>query len=100
MPDKGEIISSLKLGPPLLVAGYLLAFLASRWSNKKNSEKFTLSNALVLLGVGTIIGGIIVMLPAMMWFEAIVGGILSFVMAILFVIFIIVGIGILIRKIR
>lgn len=98
MPDKGEIISSLKLGIPLIVAGFLLALLAGKWSNTK-SEKFTFSSALVVLAVGIIIGGIIVMFPAILWFEAVVGGILSFAMAILFVILIIVGIGVLIRKI-
>jgi hypothetical protein len=100
LPDKSEIIPSLQLGIPLLAAGFLLVFLTSKWSNKKSSEKFNVSSALVLLGVGTIIAGIIVLIPVIMWFEAIVGGILSFVIAILIIIFIIVGIGVLIQKIR
>ena len=79
LPDGDEVIECLTMGIPVLLAGLILLFLLSKFSDKNKDENNNSGwwcgcLSVILIGIS-----IFIMLPLFSWIEAIVVSIVSIV---------------------
>ena len=92
LPQQKDIGSSLKLGIPVLILGFLLCIIAAKWMNKdEQSEKITFKTVIFFLGIATIVAGVVILFPVLLWIEAIMGGLMIFLGAIALAVILIVA---------
>jgi len=82
LPDGGEIGEALKISIPLLVIGFLIAYIFM-WSKKDNSKTDAPSTYIGCVGVIMMLVGAFFLLPLLAWAELIFTSIFSIVIVVI-----------------
>lgn len=88
LPDGDEIMDALKIGIPLLIAGFIIAYIFM-WSKSNEEKQKEEGTTMGCIGVIIVMGiGFLALLPLWAWVEAIATTLVSivFVVGIIFII--------------
>jgi len=84
LPDGDKIADSLKIAIPLLIVGFLIAYIFM-WSKKDKDKIDNVSTNIGCFGIIVMAVGAFFLLPLFAWFEFIFSSIMSIVIAIIVV---------------
>ena len=70
LSNKEEIIDALKIGIPLIIIGFLIAYF-SMWRKSNNDKRNENGSTVGCIGVIIIVIGFLVLIPLWTWIEAI-----------------------------